>query len=102
MKCRTSRMANVANGRGFRRGKLIPPHDKRPEDWQAQSEYTEALFNWAAKKDAAERELRNSRPREVVIDDAVKAAERMLEDEDMAAEDKRKIIDDIREALEKG
>ena len=40
----------------------------------AHSEYTEALFNWAAKKDAAERELRNSRPREVVIDDAVKAA----------------------------
>ena len=34
MKCRTSRMANVANGRGFRRGKLTPPHDKRPEDWQ--------------------------------------------------------------------
>ena len=71
-------------------------------NWQAQSEFTEALFDWAAKKDAAERERRNSRPREVVIDDAVKAAERMLEDEDMAAEDKRKIIDDIREALEKG
>ena len=50
-------------------------------NWQAQSEYTEALFDWAAKKDADERERRNSRPREVVIDDAVKAAERMLEDE---------------------
>lgn len=59
-------------------------------NWQAQSEYTEALFNWAAKKDAAERERRNSRPCEGVIDDAVKAAERMLEEEDMAAEDKRK------------
>ena len=32
-------------------------------------------------KDADERERRNSQPREVVIDDAVKAAERMLEDE---------------------
>ena len=34
MQCRTSRMANVANGCGFRRGKLTSPHDKRPEDWQ--------------------------------------------------------------------
>ena len=47
---------------------------------QGQQEFTEALFDWAAKKDAAERERRNAEPQEVKEQRALNAAERMMAD----------------------